>query len=427
MATDLVANACQLITDKLKQEISTPYSSNSDPAIIRNDRHILAALHTCLLYLPSSPSDCLPTITILVDHVVRELYNYPHEDVPEYWRRIHTDASIIKAICEAKLARDKTDWKNVVKTIDVALVMSGAPGGRRDMMLDLIGEVEKVLAEIEENEDRHNNDCVDEPQPLQQPYISYPVPRHSTPPSISFFTSHIASSRQPIIIESSLSHWPALSSRPWSDLDYLTTLVGKHRQVPVEIGSKYTDDDWMQKFVSFGDYVQLIKTSDRCKDKYEKDHQECVTSDSSAKQQIAYLAQHNLFFQIPRLLDDIITPDYCFVDTGCSSEDDSMDVDINAWFGPSGTVSPLHTDPTHNLLAQVAGTKYVRLYAPEESYKLYPFDHNKTLGNTSQVDVESPDIAKFPLFESARYKECLLSPGDLLYIPAGGIMFDRLV
>ena len=276
-------------------------------------------------------------------------------------------------------------------------------------MLDLIGEVEKVLAEIEENEDRHNNDCVDEPQPLQQPYISYPVPRHSTPPSISFFTSHIASSRQPIIIESSLSHWPALSSRPWSDLDYLTTLVGKYRQVPVEMGSKYTDDDWMQKFMSFGDYVQLIKTfdsSDGCKDEDEKDNQEyrnritSVGSNSSAKQQIAYLAQHNLFFQIPRLLDDIITPDYCFVDTGCSSEDDSMDVDINAWFGPSGTVSPLHTDPTHNLLAQVAGTKYVRLYAPEESYKLYPFDHNKTLGNTSQVWWQANGILEKPTFLS---------------------------
>ena len=50
--------------------------------------------------------------------------------------------------------------------------------------------------------------------------------------------------------------------------------------------------------------------------------------------------------QVPQLGDDVCIPDYCY-----TGEDE--DVDINVWIGPMGTVSPLHTDPKHNLLCQV--------------------------------------------------------------------------
>jgi len=44
--------------------------------------------------------------------------------------------------------------------------------------------------------------------------------------------------------------------------------------------------------------------------------------------------------------------------------EEEADVCCNAWVGPAGTVSCLHFDAPHNLLAQVVGWKRVLLYAP---------------------------------------------------------------
>lgn len=134
--------------------------------------------------------------------------------------------------------------------------------------------------------------------------------------------------------------------------------------------------------------------------------------------------------QIPALGRDIMTPDYCTLSrrdldrdasgtdqTNSDSEDDgSEDIAVNSWFGPAGTVSPLHFDPKDNLLCQVVGAKYLRLYSPCESDKLYPVDG--LLSNTSQVKVEAADAAAaFPKFADATFVECVLQEGEMLYLP----------
>ena len=125
------------------------------------------------------------------------------------------------------------------------------------------------------------------------------------------------------------------------------------------------------------------------------------------------------------------------------------------WFGPAWTISPLHHDPYHNILCQVVGKKYVRLYSPEDSHRLYPRSEREEapdasslarrhldgsaatsereaekhwidMSNTSTVDVAEMELspaedwdAIYPGISNVPYVECILEAGEALYIPVG--------
>ena len=94
---------------------------------------------------------------------------------------------------------------------------------------------------------------------------------------------------------------------------------------------------------------------------------------------------------------------------------------VFAWFGPSGTYSPLHHDPWHNLLVQVVGRKRVRCYAPCSTPALYPFPSSHAHGTrtacSTVTDHDAACPAKYPLFAAAPSLEAELHPGDALFIP----------
>ena len=84
------------------------------------------------------------------------------------------------------------------------------------------------------------------------------------------------------------------------------------------------------------------------------------------------------------------------------------------WFGPAGTVTPLHQDALNVLLTQVAGSKLVTLIP---SFEL-PLIYNH-IGVYSEVDLESPDYARYPLFQQTSRMQVVLEPGQALFIPVG--------
>ena len=59
--------------------------------------------------------------------------------------------------------------------------------------------------------------------------------------------------------------------------------------------------------------------------------------------EVAYIAQHPLFDQLPSLLADFEQPELMGGEA----------VEMNAWIGTRGTVTPLHYDSYDNFLAQV--------------------------------------------------------------------------
>ncbi|XP_076000225.1 lysine-specific demethylase 8 isoform X2 [Genypterus blacodes] len=356
---------------------------------------VLELLRRCRrqLYGDSANSGRLLLAQVILDLSWEKLNTGTWRHVDKEWRRVYSYGCLFKvaALCRQEPSPDAI--LQAVRTCDMALLMGAA----------IMDNVLQVLVKLLQSEIKDPAKGEDEAEctaakklklePSQVPVIAdnVSVPRVTCPSLESFRTNHLLPLR-PVILEGITAHWPALSQRPWS-IEYLRSVAGC-RTVPVEVGSRYTDEEWSQTLLTVGEFI----------DRY-------ILSKDGGKS-LGYLAQHQLFDQIPELKEDICIPDYCCLGEG--GDDD--DITVNAWFGPGGTVSPLHQDPQQNFLAQVVGSKYVRLYSPEDTDKLYPHQ-SQLLHNTSQVEVENPDELRFPEFAKAPYQECVLRPGDVLFIP----------
>lgn len=90
------------------------------------------------------------------------------------------------------------------------------------------------------------------------------------------------------------------------------------------------------------------------------------------------------------------------------------------WLG-NAIVTPTHFDESHNIACVVAGRRRFTLFPPEQVTNLYvgPLGHAPTGTPISLVDVNVPDLQRFPRFANAlaAARSALLEPGDAIYIP----------
>nr|VZI20842.1 unnamed protein product [Spirometra erinaceieuropaei] len=337
----------------------------------------------------------------------REKLNSGHwSEVPDCWRisyallrlasaivRLNAASADSKATCQLKLAL----WE-----LDDALIMG---------FCDLNEGITKLASFL--------NSLTDDPSDHRFPK-SYPEPSSGAvdleafkfkgerisvlqrvhQPSPSEFMRILAQG-VPVIITGAMKHWRALNptnAHYWSP-SYWSKCAGR-RTVPVEVGSAYTDDKWGQRLITVDCFLErFILPGLEQKD----------------QQPSGYLAQHQLFLQITELADDVDIPEYCYV--GGPTDSETTTIDSNIWFGPAGTVSPLHHDSDRsNVLCQVIGKKYVKLYTADQTDLIYPHG-DSMLSNTSQVDVVAPRLEEFPRFANASGFHGCIEAGEMLFIP----------
>lgn len=180
--------------------------------------------------------------------------------------------------------------------------------------------------------------------------------------------------RKPFVVRGGCAHWPAVSN--WKNPSFWLKAFGPN-YAPAEIGC-FTDRSFLQGIVSIADFVKFIGAP------------------KSLDTPQVYIAQYDVFKRFPLISSDI------------SSSVDLLHMmgvleSRNLFLGPRGTITQAHQDPYCNLLCQVFGTKYIRLFDPSI--------------DMSALQTDNRSKNKIPTDWNTY--ECYLSDGDCMYIPEG--------
>lgn len=328
----------------------------------------------------------------------------------------------------AKASNLQDDTAKAVKLLDLALIVAGPDARSTETIRSVVESLAARSALCEEDVDGVGAQSVSPPQKKRGRFHSQPMacidrldrvcasPPHIRHPvtevprgkalSLERFLVEYLAVHTPVVIRGACEAWPAISK--WAASAFWHDGALGRRYVPVEM------DYWLERgfqLTSLRDFVEHCFAAE--------------ASDISAPGLSGggYMAQHALLEQFPQLEPDIATPDFAL----CGPEGQML---RHMFFGPRGTVTPLHYDPYENMFCQVVGCKHIRLYSPAEASRMYPRAAGDALRNNSTIQPEDilegeaagvygGQTGSFPAFVEAKYVEVVLCPGDMLYLPRG--------
>lgn len=237
-----------------------------------------------------------------------------------------------------------------------------------------------------------------------------PVERKANLTRDAFARDHLAGEGVPVIVTDAVTRWPA--AQRWT-FEHLRATYGSDIAVaPLGLSAR------VGKATNIATYIDHITTGAPLPGFWVDPVSGAPTAPpADGGTSPAYLLGWHAFERHPELFADLTEP--AFVDDWTWALDAGVRQQLRAatgcsywsvYLGPDGSLSPLHQDfgHTHAYLAMIAGSKRALLFPPSESHRIYD----------GAVDPEGPELERHPAFADATGYECVLGPGELLFMPA---------
>jgi len=201
---------------------------------------------------------------------------------------------------------------------------------------------------------------------------------------------------RPVIIQGTMDNWAAMSkwNPSWLKQQFGDRIVEVQTNRNADRLYEINMEQHGERML-FGDYIDMITGDKPTNDVY------MTASNGSTNSQALSELWHDI---------DLL-PEYL---------DTKSDRKGFLWFGPSGTVTPLHHDLTNNFMAQVYGRKLIKLIPTYCT----PYVYNH-LHCYSEIDMDNIDYDRYPLIKNAPIMTLILEPGEVLFLPVGYWHFVR--